>query len=84
MLVDPMVNEKKVPDVNVEIKKIENLKSEIREKHGLGDEGMAFKIITHNSPYQFSYEKIKGSFFDNVSSLIKGVNLKPFVDRLRK
>jgi len=79
-----MISKKNMPNVNVEIKKIENLKGEIREKFSLGDNGLAFKIMTHNSPYGITYEKINGTFFDTVSNLLKGADLGGVIKRLRK
>jgi len=79
-----MANGKKIPNVKVEIKKIENLKEEIKTRFNLGKEGLAFKIIKHNSPYRFTYEKIDGNFFENTTKLLKGANLQPFIKRLRK
>jgi len=58
-----MEKNNKIPDVKVEIKKIENLKEEIRKRWNLGDNGLAFRIITHNSPYEFEYQKIESNFF---------------------
>ena len=77
-------NKKKfIPNVDVEIRKVENLKENVREKWKLGDTGIAFKIMTHNSPYEFRYEKIEGSFFDSVSKSLKSIDLSAFVKRSR-
>lgn len=76
-------DEQKVPEVTVEIKRIEGLKDTIKSEYQLGNEGIAFKITTHNSPYSIRYEKIKGNFHDNIKSLLKSSNLSPIIKRLR-
>ena len=83
-VVGEMEKEKEIPDVKVEIKEIENLKDDIRNNWKLGNEGLAFKIIKHNSPYEATYEKIQGDFFQSVSNALKSTDLKAFVKKARK
>ena len=73
-----------IPDVKVEIKKIENLKEDIRGRWNLGNNGLAFKIIKHNSPYEATYERIQGDFFQSVTNALKSTNLKAFVKKARE
>jgi len=73
-----------IPDVKVEIKKIGNLKEDVRSRWDLGNDGLAFKIIKHNSPYEATYERIEGGFFESVSNALKSTDLKAFVKKARE
>jgi len=78
-------NKRKVPEIKVEIKEVANLKRSIIDKFPqlIGKE-FAFKIITHNSPYEFFYEPIEGSFYDSVTKSLQSTDLKAFIERARK
>lgn len=77
-------DEKKIPEVRIEVKRVDNLKPEIRTEFNLGSDGLAFKIMTHNSPYGIRYEKLEGDLLHNMSQSLKNADLKGFVGRLRK
>jgi len=75
--------EKKAPEINVEIKKVASLKEEIVKNNNLEGHELAFKIITHNSPYETRYEPIKTDFMEVISNLLKKANISGVVKRLR-
>lgn len=80
-----MPEDKKIPlDVKVEIKRVEDLKESVRKEFDLEGSELAFKIITHNSPYEFVYEKIQGDFLQSVTNILKNTDLNGFIKKARE
>ncbi len=71
------------PRVRIGLKKAEDIKPEVREKHNLPDSGIVVKTITKASPMDINYEAIGGTFFNRLDEGIS--NLDPsFIEGMNK